>query len=91
MEISVLEDKKNKLIFELKGMGHTFCNALKYELSQDDHVKIATYGIEHPLISSPKFIVETDGADPKKALLSAAQRLGKNAEKLKELASKELK
>ncbi|HLC96227.1 MAG TPA: DNA-directed RNA polymerase subunit L [Candidatus Nanoarchaeia archaeon] len=91
MEIDILEDKKNKLVFELKGASHTFCNPLKTELWNDDHVKVATYSIRHPLVSQPKFIIETDGEDPKKVLLAASQRLEKTNAKFKELFTKEIK
>ncbi len=84
MEIKVVEETKNKLIIELKGETHTFCNALKKELWNDSHVKIAGYNIAHPLVGTPKIIVETDGKEtPKKALTEAAKRLGSKAEKFK--------
>ena len=91
MDINVIESKKNKLIFELKGGSHTLCNLLKNELWNDSHIKIATYSIRHPLVSQPKFIIETDGEDPKKALTAAAQRLEKTNEKFKEAFAKEVK
>jgi len=91
MEINVVESKKNKIIFELKGASHTLCNALKNELWNDDKVKTATYSIRHPLVSEPKFIVETDGAEPKKVLTAAAQRLSKINTKVKEDFAKEAK
>ena len=84
MELKILEDKKNKMVFELKGENHTFCNALKSELWNDKHVKIAGYNIAHPLIGIPKFIVETDGKEsPKKALKGAAKRLKDVSDELK--------
>ena len=83
MEIKVLEDKKNKLIIELKEESHTFCNALKKELWNDKHIKAAGYNIEHPLVGVPKIIIETDGKDPKKALIEAAGRLKKGFDSLK--------
>jgi DNA-directed RNA polymerase subunit L len=92
MELEILEDKKNKLVVEIKGEDHTFCNALKAELWNDKHVKIASYNIQHPLISEPRIIVETDGSEtPQDALKGAAKRLGKLAGKFKELYSKEVK
>ncbi len=90
MELNILEEKKNKLVFEIKGEGHTLSNALRKELWNDEHVKAAAYAIEHPLIEIPKFILETDGADPKKTLLAAAKRIQKDVEKVKSEA-KELK
>jgi DNA-directed RNA polymerase subunit L len=84
MKLKILEDKKNKLVFELKGETHTFCNALKHELWNDKHIKIAGYNIAHPLIGVPKFVVETDGNEkPKKALAEAAKRLDNTAGKFK--------
>ena len=83
MEINVLEEKKSRFVFELKGETHTFCNALKQELWNDKHVKAASYVISHPYVGIPKFIIETDGEDPKKILIEAAKRLGKEAEDFK--------
>lgn len=91
MEIKILEDKKNKLIFE-SDLGNTFCNVLKKELWNGGHVKVATYSISHPLVSKPKMIVETDGSETaKNALLGAVQRLKRASEKFKKEFSKEVK
>ena len=84
MEIKILDDKKNKLMLEVKGADHTLCNALKTELWGDKHIKIATYSIRHPQVSMPQMIVETDGEiSPKNALINAVQRLHKINEKFK--------
>jgi DNA-directed RNA polymerase subunit L len=81
MEIKVLEQTKKKLIFELIGTDHTFCNALKQELLNDDNVKISTYTIAHPLVRIPKFIVETNGQkEPTDVLKAAVKRLTKENE-----------
>ena len=90
MEINIVEEKKNKLIFEITGEGHTLSNVLRKELNSDEHVKSAAYTIDHPLIEKPRFILETDGADPKKTLIAAAKRVQKELEKVKTEA-KELK
>ena len=84
MELNIIEDKKNKLVFEVEDLGHTFLNILKNELWNDNHVKIGTYSIRHPIISKPKFILETDGNEnPRSALSSAIGRLKKTTEKLR--------
>jgi len=84
MEINVLEDKKNRFVFEIDGMGHhTYINILKNELWNDSHVNVATYNIKHPQVSKPKFILETDGENPRAALSSAVGRLKKTSEKFK--------
>ena len=86
MEITILEEKKNKIIFEVNGETHTLCNALQKELWNDPHVKAAGYNIEHPLLNIPRFMLETDGADPKKTISAAVKRLSKEASKLKDQA-----
>lgn len=87
MKLKVLEEKKNRMVLEIEGETHTFCNALKTELLNDKHVKIASYGLQHPYVGAPRLIIETDGAEPKKVLAEAAKRLSKTAEELKKKAS----
>ncbi len=92
MEIKILDDKKNKLIVEVKGADNTLCNALKTELWNDKHVKIATYSIRHPQISVPQMIVETDGEEsPRNALMNTVERLHKSNAKFKKEFLKEVK
>ena len=92
MKIKILENKKNKLVFESQDLGHTFCNVLKKELWNDSHVKVATYNITHPLVSKPKMIIETDGSEtPKNALSVAVQRLKRVSEKFIKEFSKEVR
>ena len=86
MEVNILEKDKKFLKFEIKHEDNTLANALRKELWQDSDVKVAGYNIEHPLISSPIFIVETEKQEPEKAVLSAVDRLKKkNSEILKEI------
>ena len=86
MEVVILEKEKNFLKIEIKGENNTLANALRKELWQDKDVKAAGYNIEHPLVSSPIFVLETEKQDPEKALLAAAERLKKkNSELLKEI------
>ena len=92
MEIKILDDKKNKLMIEVKGTDHTLCNAIKTELWEDKHVKTATYSIRHPQISVPQMIIETDGEEsPKNALINAVQRLQKNNAKFKKEFNSEIR
>ena len=78
MEFKVLEESKTKLVFELLGETHTFCNALKNELIQLKGVD-ATYRISHPLIGVPEFHIQTKGIEPRKALKEALAALKKKA------------
>jgi len=91
MEINVLEESKNKLVFEIPGEDHTLCNALKRELWKDNKVKAASYAIKHPSIGIPQMIVETSGTAPRDALASAAKRLQKQCVDFKKMAEKSLK
>jgi DNA-directed RNA polymerase subunit L len=75
MDIKILEKTKNKLLFELKYMNHTFCNMLKEELWNDNDVKVSAYRKEHPLVSVPLFIVETSKKSPLDAVLNAAKSI----------------
>ena len=89
MEINILEDKKKKLVFELKGEKHTLNNALREELWNDKSVKVSAYNLSHPIIGIPKFMIETDGTkEPKKALKDALARLKKKNNSLIKEVSK---
>ena len=78
MELKFLENKKNRVVLEIDGAGHTFCNILKKELWNDDSVKSSAYSVDHPLVGIPKVVVETkSGSDASKALVDAATRLEK--------------
>lgn len=91
MKIEIKEDKKNKLVFNIEGVSHGFCNVLKKELWDDSHIKAAAYKVEHSLIGTPTFMVETNGKEtPKAALLKAAEKLSKKGSELKKKLAKEL-
>ena len=78
MEITIIENKAQKLVFELKGADHTFCNGLKDELRNNDAVTVSTYAISHPLVGKPKFFIETKkGEKPLNALNKAIDNLKK--------------
>lgn len=82
MEIKALESTKSKIVFELEGAGHTFCNLLVQELWKDNDIKVAAYNISHPLTGKPKVTVE--GKDVKKSLKDAVKSLKKEIKKFKE-------
>ncbi len=87
MELVVLEENKQKMVFELKGETHTFCNLLKKELQGNKEVNLVSYRIDHPLVGVPRFILETKGTEPRKVLKEALKSLTKKTEELtKEIA-----
>lgn len=88
MELIVLEEAKNKMVFQLKGETHTFCNALKEALHEVKGVTVATYTIDHPLIGVPKFMMETKDLEPRKALKEALKLIKKKAEEFRKEVTK---
>ena len=86
MKFNVLEESKTKLVFELEGETHTFCNLLKSEVAKVKGVTLATYRIDHPLVGVPKFLVETKGVEPRAALKDALKNIQKLAKDLKKFA-----
>jgi len=80
MEFTVVEETKTKMVFQLKGETHTFCNLLKDELLNTKSVVTAAYRVDHPLTGIPQFLVETKGAEPRKALKEALASIKKKAE-----------
>ena len=82
MELKVLEYTKDKLKFNILGEDHTFSNILRKELWNDKNVEKAGYSLEHALVTSTKFFLETDGKDPKEVMEKAVVRLKKLNESL---------
>jgi len=87
MEVSILEETKNKIKFEVKEESHTLCNALRDELWNAKGTKFTGYNIKHPLVSNPIFILESE-SNPREAILNAIERIKKRNKQLKELAKR---
>jgi DNA-directed RNA polymerase subunit L len=78
MKIEVLENASRRMVFEIEGADHTFCNVLKEQLREDPSVTVSAYNIEHPLVGKPRFFVETNKeGTPKEALEKAVGELKK--------------
>jgi len=75
IEINIIENTKNRLFFDLRGVDHTFCNMFKEELWNDSDVKVSSYRTGHPLVSVPQIIVETSKKSALDAVLSAIKRI----------------
>jgi DNA-directed RNA polymerase subunit L len=91
MELKVVEESKNKLVIDVKGESHTLCNVLKRELWKDKNVKVSGYYVDHPLVGTPRFVVETDGGNPKDALLTAVKNVKKDCDAFIKVFEKEVK
>jgi len=86
MELNVLENDNGILRIEIKGEGHTLCNDLREELSNDKSVDAAGYTIESKLMSSPILLIK--GKNPKKSLEKAIENIKKRNEQLRNLLLK---
>jgi len=91
MQIKVIEESKNKVVFKIQGESHTLCNSLKEELRKDKKVSMASYFVSHPDIDEPTFTVETTSVSPKKAIMDAIKRIKKDNEKFLTAFNKEVK
>ena len=83
MELEIVSKSKNRIVFELKGEGHTFCNLLRDELWNEKDVIASGYHIKHPLVGIPKFVAETKSSDVATALESASKSVKKMAQDFK--------
>ncbi len=92
MELELIEKESGSMLIKIVGENHTFCNLLRAELNKDESVTSAAYNVEHPLIGSPKFYVETKkGKSPKRAFTDAAGQISKQLEDLRKQLQKDLK
>lgn len=92
MEVELLEKEGTKMKIKIIGEGHTFCNALRKKLHEDDRVETAAYNIEHPLLSEPIMHVKTvSRKSPKRALIRAAKGLAEDYERVGKELEKALK
>jgi DNA-directed RNA polymerase subunit L len=92
MELNFKENTKYKILVEIKGEDHTFCNMLVKELQKNPNVRNAAYRIEHPLKPIPTLLVETnDKTTAKKALLDAVADIKKVNEKFADDIAKSIK
>ena len=92
MEIKLIEESKNKAVFEIEDELSGLANLLKKELNTDGKVKNAATRVDHPLKGKPTLLIETEGTyTPQAALKSAIDKILKEVDKLKKDLQKELK
>ncbi len=75
MEIKLLESEEDEIRVEFKNENHTFLNALKSALLQDEKVLMVTYNIKHPAISPAIMYLRTRDSEPIAVLKNAASVL----------------
>ena len=82
MNVSIVEEKKNKLLVQVEGMNQTLPNIIRGALWQDEDVKNAGYHVTHPLVGHPIIILETKTKEPRKVFETAIKGLVKDFEKI---------
>ncbi|MDK2849568.1 MAG: DNA-directed polymerase subunit [Candidatus Woesearchaeota archaeon] len=89
MNINIISESKDEIIFTLEGADHTVLNLLKDELYAVDGVLAASYNVTHPLVKIPKVIVKTNGkVNPRDAIKSAIQSAKKKLSDFKKQVGK---
>lgn len=92
MELELLNKDAESMAIKIIGEDHTFCNVLRKALHEDEDIAIASYAIEHPLLSHPTFFVKVKkGKSPERALVEAAERIIEKCDDLRKKLSKALK
>jgi DNA-directed RNA polymerase subunit L len=81
MEIKIINDEKNELIFSINNQ--TVAEVIRTYLNKDSSIKLAAWKKEHyskPLIMK----IKTEGKTAKKALSEAISKIQKDLDKYKE-------
>lgn len=75
MQLNVLESEAKRAVIELVGADHTVLLIVRDQLEKDSDVKLVTFAVDHPLVGTPKLIVETTRKKPQTAVLDAIKEL----------------
>ena len=59
MEVTKMDGSDEEIRLEVKGEGHTFCNALQNFLLKDPVIEFSGYNITHPLVGEPILNIRT--------------------------------
>ncbi len=82
MDVNVVEESKNRFVFEILSHDHTVLLLLKEQLQDNDDVSLLTFSVGHPETGKPLFILETKKEDAKKLFLESLNEIEKNLQKL---------
>ncbi len=90
MDVNIVEESKNRFVFELLSHDHTVLLLVKEALQENDDVKLLTFSVGHPETGKPLFILETKKNDAKKLFLQSLNDIEKNLQKLQKDFEKKL-
>lgn len=92
MELEVTKKEGTTMKVRVIEEGHTFCNALRVKLHEDDRVKTAAYNIDHPLLAHPEvYVTVEEKRSPRRALTRASKALAKDYAEFRGKLQKALK
>jgi DNA-directed RNA polymerase subunit L len=91
MEVTKMDSSDEEIQLEVKGEGHTFCNALQNFLLKDPAIEFSGYKITHPLVGEPILNIRTNNKKrPEQSALDAATALQKELEEIKSTFTKSI-
>ena len=79
-KIKILEKKEKEVRIEIEGEDHTLLAPLTSKLLENEKVDLATYNIQHTLMSNPVLYVKMKEGDAIEAVKSAAASLASDFE-----------
>ena len=91
MEVTKMDSSDEEIQLEVKGEGHTFCNALQNFLLKDPAIEFSGYKITHPLVGEPILNIRTNNKKrPEQSAMDAATALQKELEEIKSTFTKSI-
>jgi DNA-directed RNA polymerase subunit L len=91
MEVTKMDSSDEEIQLEVKGEGHTFCNALQNFLLKDPAIEFSGYKITHPLVGEPIVNIRTNKKKrPEQSALDAATALQKELEEIRSVFMKSI-
>ena len=75
MEVSVVNQSKNELEVEIRGVNETLLGPLMNHTLADTNVDYASYYMGHIVLDHPRFYVRTKKGTPKKAIQKSLERI----------------
>jgi DNA-directed RNA polymerase subunit L len=84
MEVIKMDSSDEEIRLEVKGEGHTFCNALQNFLLKDPAIEFSGYQITHPLVGEPILNIRTNSEKrPEQSAIDAATALQEELDEIK--------
>ena len=84
MEVTKMDSSDEEIRLEVKGEGHTFCNALQNFLLKDPAIDFSGYQITHPLVGEPILNIRTNNKKrPEQSAIDAATALQEELDEIK--------